>query len=171
MRTFLTCLLLTSLLFSACNSSEDKTPDESTPNANTSQPASSPGTTSDPVGATKANVKISLQTDTIKVVGRTPVVSLDDLTSKYLQPCNQWVLSEAQIIEVLRMAQPATQDELSKSYTTAPCDMTGELRINGRLYKYRVNAGSFITLIGDEGTLNFACGGEQCGKYFLVGKR
>lgn len=114
--------------------------------------------------------KAGLEKDTIKVLSLNKKVSKDTTENQYYNQCKSWNLSEKEIVEIIKLSKPISTHEFQYQYYVLPCDLNGQLKINSEMFKYKVNAGSYVVLIGSDTTIYLGCSSEKCKKYFLTGR-
>jgi hypothetical protein len=66
----------------------------------------------------------------------------------FARACRNWNLTEAQTLSFLSRATAISPDELHSTYAVVSCQFSGEISINGEVYKLSVNAGSFAVIRG-----------------------
>jgi hypothetical protein len=64
----------------------------------------------------------------------------------FARACRGWNLTEAQTLSFLKRATAITPEELHSTYAVVPCQFSGEISINGEVYRLSVNAGSFAVI-------------------------
>lgn len=64
----------------------------------------------------------------------------------FARACRSWNLTEAQTISFLKRATAISPEELHSTYAVVPCQFSGEISIDGQVYKLSVNAGSFAVI-------------------------
>lgn len=68
----------------------------------------------------------------------------------FARACRGWNLTEAQTLSFLARATAITPEELHSQYAVVPCQFSGEITINGEVYRLSVNAGSFAVIRGEK---------------------
>ena len=71
----------------------------------------------------------------------------DDTT--YIRLCAEWQLDSLDILEILKSSEPTEFMVIDVLCSVLPCEYTGEAIINGKQYKYWINAGGFTALWRD----------------------
>lgn len=66
----------------------------------------------------------------------------------FAQACRSWKLTEAQMLSFLSRASAISPEELHSSYAVVPCQYSGEISIDGKVYQFSLNAGSFAVIRG-----------------------
>ena len=66
----------------------------------------------------------------------------------FARACRGWNLTEAQTLSFLARASAISPEELHSSYAVVPCQFSGEISINGEVYRLSINAGSFAVIRG-----------------------
>ena len=66
--------------------------------------------------------------------------------------CMEWHLDSLDILEIIKSSRPTVFREIHILCSVWPCEYIGEVVINGKHYKYSINAGSFMTLAMDNNT-------------------
>lgn len=66
----------------------------------------------------------------------------------FAQACRSWKLTEAQMLNFLARADAISPEELHSSYAVVPCQYSGEISIEGKVYQFSLNAGSFAVIRG-----------------------
>ncbi|MBI5371237.1 MAG: hypothetical protein HZA79_04320 [Sphingobacteriales bacterium] len=87
---------------------------------------------------------------------------------KYDSLCMQWQLTKDQIKFIFLRSKKITPEEKQLLYYYLPCEMQGELRCNGVIYRYRVNAASFIVLFNKDTAMYFGNEDKNMEKYFIL---
>ena len=64
----------------------------------------------------------------------------------FARACRGWNLTEAQTLSFLKRATAISPEELHSTYAVVPCQFSGEISIDGEVYKLSVNAGSFAVI-------------------------
>lgn len=88
----------------------------------------------------------------------------------FARACRGWNLTEAQTLSFLARATAISPEELHSTYAVVPCQFSGEISINGEVYKLSVNAGSFAVIRGakPERVALFGCR-QTCRDVFRIG--
>lgn len=63
-----------------------------------------------------------------------------------LKRCMQWQLEPLSILEILKSSKLSSFSEMDVFCSVLPCEYTGDVIINKKLYQYQINAGGFTTL-------------------------
>jgi len=66
----------------------------------------------------------------------------------FARACESWKLSEAQVLEFFTLATAIIPSELTTTFNVVPCQYSGSIRVNGELYEFSINAGSFGVIRG-----------------------
>lgn len=64
----------------------------------------------------------------------------------FARACRGWNLTEAQTLSFLKRATAISPEELHSTYAVVPCQFSGEISIDGEVYRLSVNAGSFAVI-------------------------
>ena len=66
----------------------------------------------------------------------------------FARACQSWKLTEAQVLDFFARSTAVIPSELSTSFAVVPCQYSGSIRVNGELYEFSINAGSFGVIRG-----------------------
>jgi hypothetical protein len=66
----------------------------------------------------------------------------------FARACESWKLTEDQVLAFFARATAIIPSELSTSFAVVPCQYSGSISINGELYNFSINAGSFGVIRG-----------------------
>ncbi len=66
----------------------------------------------------------------------------------FARACESWKLTEAQVLSFFAHASAIIPSELSTTFAVVPCQYSGSISINGELYDFSINAGSFGVIRG-----------------------
>ncbi len=94
-------------------------------------------------------MKAALQQGKVKVAKLERRLGPPDVPDgAFAQACRSWKLTEAQTLSFLARATAISPEELHSSYAVVPCQYSGEISINGKVYQFSLNAGSFAVIRG-----------------------
>lgn len=119
----------------------------------------------------EAAMKVALQKGKVKVSSLERRLGPPDVPDgAFARACRSWNLTEAQTLSFLARATAISPEELHSSYAVVPCQFSGEISINGEVYRLSVNAGSFAVIRGakPERVALFGCK-QACRDVFRIG--
>ena len=120
---------------------------------------------------TVAPLKVQADLKKIKVIevlsGKKEVAGS---TSQDDTVCFRWALTPRQITTLIRKFDPMSGEMQNMIYSFYPCQITGELKLDGIKYKYWLGAGSTLTLRNADTTLYYAYTHKDFKKYFISGE-
>jgi hypothetical protein len=93
-----------------------------------------------------------------------------DSTDEDYNRCKKWILTAKQIGSIIRKFKSMSSEEQYLAYSFYQCRISGEIKIDGIIYKYWMGAGGTLTLKNNNETLDFGCPGKECQKYFISGE-
>jgi hypothetical protein len=88
----------------------------------------------------------------------------DDFLSR---ACADWKLTQDDVQYFFAHATDASPEEIPLAYDALPCKYAGSLELDGHLYRFEINAGSFGVLIGTSAadTSYYGCK-DRCARLF-----
>jgi hypothetical protein len=114
--------------------------------------------------------KVGLIIDTIKILSVNKKIRKDTAENQYYNQCESWNLTEKKIVEIIKLSKPISSHEFQYQYYVLPCEFNGQLKIDNAMFRYKVNAGSYVVLISSDTTIYLGCASKKCKKYFLTTK-
>jgi hypothetical protein len=66
----------------------------------------------------------------------------------FARACESWNLTGAQVLDFFAHASAILPEELHSAFAVVPCQYSGSISINGELYNFSINAGSFGVIRG-----------------------
>lgn len=81
--------------------------------------------------------------------------------------CENWNIDSNAIKTVFTLSDEYTEYPYSQFYQT-PCDITGDLVINGLKWHFSLNGGGIMTLSREDKTMYRGCSDTQCAPYILL---
>lgn len=66
----------------------------------------------------------------------------------FARACESWNLTGAQVLNFFARADAILPEELHATYAVVPCQYSGSISINGTVYQFSINAGSFGVIRG-----------------------
>jgi len=88
----------------------------------------------------------------------------------YYKPCDTWNIDRKAIYYIFRHAEVIKTLDLHDVYSTYLCYETGKAKIDGKIYQYSINGGSWFTLSTKDTTYYYGCAQDSStNKYFLSG--
>lgn len=81
--------------------------------------------------------------------------------------CKRWDIDRDAIKTVFRLSDEYTEYPYSQFYQT-PCDITGNLVIDGLKWHFSLNGGGIMTLSHENKTMYRGCSDTQCSPYILL---
>ena len=97
-------------------------------------------------------MKAALQQGKVKVAKLERRLGPPDVPDgAFAQACRSWKLTEAQTLSFLSRASAISPEELHSTYAVVPCQYSGEISIDGKVYQFSLNAGSFAVIRGATG--------------------
>jgi hypothetical protein len=82
----------------------------------------------------------------LKVISKALHVKPDNEAST-VESCKNWKLSDAQVAEFFRKAEPISGEVFHAFYYVLPCDYTGKVSLAGETYEFVINGGAYGNLI------------------------
>lgn len=84
--------------------------------------------------------------------------------------CKKWSISIKELETIIRKFEQLSSEEQHLLYLYLPCEATGEIKIDKKIYKYWLNAGATLTLKDHKRIFYYGYAGLNYKKYFLSGK-
>lgn len=81
--------------------------------------------------------------------------------------CRAWTLNRDQVARFFA-ASREYRDGLGDAFYSLPCTITGELRAEGRIWTYEINAAATATWIGGGTVRRFGCAAAACEPLVLM---
>lgn len=66
----------------------------------------------------------------------------------FARACESWNLTGAQVLNFFAHSSAILPEELHSTYAVVPCQYSGSISINGTVYQFSINAGSFGVIRG-----------------------
>ncbi len=108
-------------------------------------------------------------TDVIKVIAVDKKCdSASNFWNEYSKKCNKWNLTKKEIELIVKSRKSITKFDFSYFYDVLPCSYEGFVLINGKKYRYEINAGSFMKLDKGGYYYYFNCSNKLTQKYFIT---
>jgi hypothetical protein len=87
----------------------------------------------------------------------------------FARACEAWNLTGPQVLAFFARATAVIPSELSTSFAVVPCQYSGSISINGAVYEFSINAGSFGVIRGTtpDRVAVFGCKAE-CKELFRI---
>lgn len=122
----------------------------------------------------KDNLRILLDTGKVDISTKTSIVIKSikktiNLTDRnaYSARCNDWMLDSADIVNVMHHSHSIDQTEFSYLYYVLPCEINGLVLVDGKKYLYKVNGGSFFSIVTRDAEFYFGCSADVCSQWFV----
>jgi hypothetical protein len=104
----------------------------------------------------------------IKVISMTKVENKAHNDDEMSVKCKDWNLSDHQISKIIKDGHSINMHDFSYLYYVLPCEIDGEISIDGAIYRYKLNAGSFFTISNSDTTYYFGCDDKKSKGLFLM---
>jgi hypothetical protein len=102
-----------------------------------------------PVPIDESAMKTALQKGAVKVVSLERHLGPPKVPDgPFARACESWNLTRAQVLNFFANASAILPEDLHSSYAVVPCQYSGSISINGTLYTFSINAGSFGVIRG-----------------------
>lgn len=90
-----------------------------------------------------------------------------NLEDKYTKRYQQWTLDTSDIIKIIRHSEPTHFMEIDAAYNTLACEVSGDVMIDNKPFRYDVNAGSYLYLHNKDTSYILVCDSKECRNLFL----
>lgn len=169
----LTCVLMLSALISC--SSNNKAKNNSTASKLLGDSLSSKGSANKNeksfINEDDSFSVLNLQTaNSIKILSLIKEVKELDTSDSSSLKCQSWDLSKRDVENIFKIMSPISSEVRNLAYSYLPCRVLGEVQIDGRIYKYWLNAGSTLTLSDSSSSYYYACSQGDCSRFFITGE-
>jgi hypothetical protein len=102
-----------------------------------------------PLPIDESAMKAALEKGAVKVVSLERHLGPPKIPDgPFARACESWKLTDDQVLHFFARASAIIPSELSTSFAVVPCQYSGEISINGELYNFSINAGSFGVIRG-----------------------
>jgi hypothetical protein len=95
-----------------------------------------------------------------------------DSTSSFFQTyneqCRQWRLTKTDIAAILKRSEEIDGHEFHYGYEVLPCYYTGQVKIDGKMCNYKLNAGGYTTVFLKDTTVSLGYKDSDASRFFLV---
>lgn len=102
-----------------------------------------------PVPIEESAMKSALEKGAVKVVSLERHLGPPKVPDgPFARACESWNLTDAQVLNFFAHASAILPEELHSTYAVVPCQYSGSISINGVVYEFSINAGSFGVIRG-----------------------
>jgi len=102
-----------------------------------------------PAPIDESTMKAALQKGAVKVVSLERQLGPPKVPDgAFARACESWNLTGAQVLKFFAHASAILPEELHSTFAVVPCQYSGSISINGAVYQFSINAGSFGVIRG-----------------------